>query len=63
MNVMVNMFYHMTSRLGVPQNLCNKIDTPLVVYRFSGNVMTPIITLRKRWQNLDVFTQKKIDFN
>ena len=28
---------------------CNKIDKPLVVYRFSGNVMTHIITLRKRW--------------
>ena len=25
---------------------CNKIDKPLVVYRFSGNVMTSIITLR-----------------
>ena len=27
---------------------CNKIDKPLVVYRFSGNVMTSIITLCKR---------------
>ena len=26
---------------------CNKIDKPLVVYRFSGNVMTSITTLRK----------------
>ena len=26
---------------------CNKIDKPLVVYRFSGNVMMSIITLRK----------------
>ena len=46
--------------------LCNKIDKPLVVYRFSRNVMTSIIPLRKRWQNLDVSTQKKrflIDFN
>ena len=25
---------------------CNKIDKPLVVYRFSGNVMPSIITLR-----------------
>ena len=25
---------------------CNKIDKPLVVYRFTGNVMTSIITLR-----------------
>ena len=35
--------------------LCNKIDKSLVVYRFSENVMTSIITLRKRWQNVDVF--------
>ena len=26
---------------------CNKIDKPLVAYRFSGNVMTSIITWRK----------------
>ena len=26
--------------------LCNKIDIPLVVYRFTGNVMTSIATLR-----------------
>ena len=25
---------------------CNKIDNPLVVYRFTGNVMTSITTLR-----------------
>ena len=25
---------------------CNKIDKPLAVYRFSGNVMTSITTLR-----------------
>ena len=25
--------------------LCNKIDKPLVVYRFSGNVMTSVKTL------------------
>ena len=25
---------------------CNKIDTPLVAYRFWGNVMTSITTLR-----------------
>ena len=25
---------------------CNKIDKPLVVYRFSGNVMTSIATMR-----------------
>ena len=26
---------------------CNKIDKPLVVYRFTGNVMTSIQKLRK----------------
>ena len=26
---------------------CNKIDRPLVVYKFTGNVMTSITTLRK----------------
>ena len=25
---------------------CNKIDTPLVVYRFTGDIMTPITRLR-----------------
>ena len=35
--------------------LCNNIDKPLVVYRYSGNVMMSVITLRKRWQNLYVF--------
>ena len=37
---------------------CNKIDKPLVVYRFSGNVTASIIRLRKIRQNLDVFTPK-----
>ena len=27
--------------------LCNKICKPLVVYRFTGNVLTSITTLRK----------------
>ena len=31
---------------------------PIVVYRFTGYVMTSIITLRKRWLNLDVFMPK-----
>ena len=35
---------------------CNKIDKPLVVYRFSGNDMASIIRLRKRWKDRDVFT-------
>ena len=37
---------------------CNKIDKPLVVYRFSGDIMTSIIMLRKMSENLDVFTHK-----
>ena len=36
--------YHMTS--GSEITPCNKICKPLVVYRFSGNVMTSITTLR-----------------
>ena len=35
---------------------CNKIDKPLVVYRFSGNVMTSITTLCTYLQNYYVFT-------
>ena len=37
---------------------CNKIDKPLVVYRFTGNAMTSIITLRKIRETRDVFTPK-----
>ena len=37
-------FINMTSRLGITS--CNKIDKPLVVYRFAGNIMTSITTLR-----------------
>ena len=37
---------------------CNKIDKPLVVYRFTGNVMMSIKTLRKIREILDVFTPK-----
>ena len=43
----------MTSRLRVI-----KIDNALVVYRFTGNVMTSIITLRKIREHLNVFTPK-----
>ena len=35
---------------------CNKICKPLVVYRFTGNVITSITTLRTWWQNHNVFT-------
>ena len=41
--------------------LCNKIDKPLVIYTFLGNVRTSIITLRKRWQKL-TFSRHKCDF-
>ena len=37
---------------------CNTIDKPIVVYRFSGNAMTSIITLRETRETLDVFTTK-----
>ena len=37
--------YNMTSFLGVKTSW-NKIDKPLVVYRFKGNVMTSKVTLR-----------------
>ena len=37
---------------------CIKIDKPLVVYRFTGNVMTFIMTLRKISENLNVYTPK-----
>ena len=33
---------------------CNKIDKPLVVYKFI-NVMTSIFTLSKRWTIIGVF--------
>ena len=36
----------------------NKIDKPQVVYRFTGNVMTSIIRLRKIRELLNVFTPK-----
>ena len=37
---------------------CNQIEKPLVVYRFSGNVMRSIIMLHKIRENLGVFTTK-----
>ena len=37
----------------------NKIDKPLVVYRFSGNVMTSITTLRTYTQNINVSTSER----
>ena len=40
---------------------CNKIDKPLVVYRFVGNVMTSITTLRTYYKIIS-FLRKKSDF-
>ena len=37
---------------------CNKINKPLVIYIFLGNVMTSIKTLHKIRESLDVFTPK-----
>ena len=46
----------------MPHNKINKgtsgLQKPLVVYRFSGNVITSIITLHKIREKLDVFTPK-----
>ena len=37
---------------------CNKIDKPLVVYRFTGNFMTSITTLRTLCQNNNIVTSE-----
>ena len=39
--------------------LCNKICKPLVVYRFSGNVMTSITTLRVHNAKIITFLRQK----
>ena len=41
---------------------CNKIDKPLVVYRFLGNIMTSITTLRTHNDKIITFLYKKGDF-
>ena len=51
----------MTSRSGSEITPCNKIDKPLVVYRFSGNVMTSIITLSKI-RELSTLSHQKCNF-
>ena len=51
--------YHTTLSLGVKMTPCNKTDKPLVIYRFSGNIITSITTLRTKWQNYNVFTQER----
>ena len=38
--------YHYDVASGSEITPCNKIDKPLVVYRFTGNAMTSITTLR-----------------
>ena len=38
--------------------LCNKIDKPLVVYRFTGNVMTSITTLVHNDKRITFLRQK-----
>ena len=38
--------YHYDVASGIEITTCNKICKPLVVYLFSGNVMTSITTLR-----------------
>ena len=43
-NIFNNLSYDVAS--GSEITPCNKIDKPLVVYRFMGNVMTSITTLR-----------------
>ena len=42
---------------GSDKTPCNKIDKPLMVYRFSGNVMTSISTWRKIRENPKVVTK------
>ena len=41
---------------------CNKIDKPLVVYRFTGNLVTSITTLRRN-DKIITFLRQKRDFN
>ena len=47
-NFFIN-FNHMTSvKWGSEITPCNKINKPVVVYRFTGNVITSITTLRTK---------------
>ena len=56
--VLINLFLPHDVAYGSDITLCNKIDKLLVVYRFTRNVTTSIITLRKIRKTLDVFTPK-----
>ena len=49
------------SKIARKNNAMQKIDKPLVVYRFSGNVMTSITTLRTN-DKIITFSQQKRDF-
>ena len=42
---------------GSDKTPCNKIDKPLMVYRFGGNLMTSIITRLKIRENPKVVTK------
>ena len=44
--MLIIFIYHMTVKNGSEITPSNKIHKPLVVYRFTGNVMTSITTLR-----------------
>ena len=39
---------------------CNRIDKPLVVYRFTGNVMTSITTLRHNDKIIKFYARNQI---
>ena len=43
-NYNISLSYDVAS--GSEMTACNKVDKPLVVYSFTGNVMTSITTLR-----------------
>ena len=40
----------------------NKIYKPQVIYRLVAKVMTSFITLRKIWQDIDIFTPENAIF-
>ena len=48
--------YDIASESKIPP--CIKIDKPLVVYRFSGNVIKMTLLMPRIWQNPNIFTQK-----
>ena len=57
------MFYFILSHdlaSGSDITLCNKLDKPLVDYRFTGNVMTSIITLLQDGNILTIHAKNAI---